>query len=471
VSDEQQRRLRRWLGAALCVGVIQSHWAFGADSVSSPDSPAVAGTPVYAVQAGTGGPAGGTGGTGGTGAGGAGAGGAAGGQAGPGAPAQTPAAPQPEAGPQPAPEVTAPAPSYGPLEGYFEAKKRLEEATGTIPRLNVDLTSQSVVSGPDEFTAWVWRYDFGILQKLWKGAQVDFDLRGGEGPDAAAALGSTMNTNQYAGTPSTFWILHLWLEQKLWDDQFTFRGGKIDIGDWIDVNRFGYYNLLGFSQNHNASIPFPNNPLGAMITIEPRDTFWYVSVGASNAAQNPLETGFDDLFGGGNTDLFGITELGLKLNFRDQPGIYRFLAWYDTRDLVPFGAAAGVTEDDRYGLALSWDQNLTRDVGLFARYGYADTDAFNMRHYWQAGFDWKGIVPGRPKDDLAIGLVQNILVNARTAAVVPGASDSETYLEAYYNLVVYDWIQIQPVLQVLVDPGGVDQDEAWILSVHMAFRF
>jgi carbohydrate-selective porin OprB len=32
-------------------------------------------------------------------------------------------------------------------------------------------------------------------------------------------------------------------------------------------------------------------------------------------------------------------------------------------------------------------------------------------------------------------------------------------------------MQIQPVLQVLADPGGQDQAPAWILGVHLAFRF
>ena len=101
---------------------------------------------------------------------GSGSGGTASGNGGAAAPSQQPAAPTPAAGPAPTPEQTKPAPSYGPLAGYFQWKKDLENATGTIPRLNIDLTTQSVLTGPDEFTSWVWRYDFGILQKLWPGA-------------------------------------------------------------------------------------------------------------------------------------------------------------------------------------------------------------------------------------------------------------------------------------------------------------
>jgi carbohydrate-selective porin OprB len=316
----------------------------------------------------------------------------------------------------------------------------------------------------------VWRYDFGLRQRLWPGATMDLDVRGGEGDDPAVRFAnSTMNTNQYAGTPNEGFILHLWVEQKLWDEQLTLRGGKLDLGDWMDVNRFGYYNLLGFSQNHNPAIPFPGNPLAAMITVEPKSVSWlYASAGVANAEQSSLTGGFHELREG-KSSLFAMGELGLKLNFNGQPGIYRFIGWYDGRDLAPIGGKTGETSDGRYGVALSFDQNLTRDLGLFARYGLADQSEFNPRHSWQVGFDWKGVVPGRPKDDLAVGLVQNVFDDARKR-VVRDASEHESYLEAYYNYVAYDWLQVQPVFQMLHNPGGVERSPAWIVGVHVAIR-
>ncbi len=393
---------------------------------------------------------------------------AGGGASGAGAPSQEPAAPQPAAGPQPAPEVTEPAPSYGPLAGFFNAKKELEKSTGTIPRLGFDLTSQSVTSGPNRFTTLAWRYDLGILQKLWPGAQADLDVRGGQGTDAGTIIGSTMNTNQYGRTGSYAYVLHLWVEQKLFDDQLTLRGGKMDVGDFIDVNRFGYYNFLGFSQNHNPAIEFPGNPLAGMFTIEPKSVPWlYFSGGMGNAAQSSFQAGLNDLVRG-KTATFAIGELGLKPKIAGQQGIYRFQAWYDALALAPIGG--GPLVGDRYGLALDFDQNLTKDLGLFARYGYGDQNEFTPRQFWQLGFDWKGVIPGRPKDDLALAVAQN-LFSSRHARVTPDASSSETYIEAYYNYVVYDWFQVQPFLQVLTDPGGKHGDADWILSVHLAFRF
>jgi carbohydrate-selective porin OprB len=247
----------------------------------------------------------------------------------------------------------------------------------------------------------------------------------------------------------------------------------MDLGDWMDVNRFGYYNLLGFSQNHNNAIPFPGNPLAAMFTIEPKDAQFFFSAGIANSSQSSLNAGFEELTDG-RTSPFVMAELGLKMNFANQPGIYRFIGWYDGKDLPVIGSqtpiAGGGIADSRYGLALSFDQNVTADLGLFARYGFADQSEFNPKHYWQAGFDWKGVIPGRPKDDLAIGVVQNIFTDRRKATIAK-AADYETYVEAYYNVVVYDWFQIQPVLQVLANPGGVTQEPSWILGVHLAFRF
>ncbi len=383
------------------------------------------------------------------------------------APAQQPAAPTPELGAGPTPEVTDPTAVYGPLAGFFQAKKQLEKDTGTIPRLNIDLTNQSAVSGPDDFTSWVWRYDFGITQKLWQGAQADIDVRGGQGPDAGAFIGSTMNTNQYGATGSLAFVLHLWVEQKFFDDQFILRGGKMDLGDFMDVNRFGYYNFLGFSQNHNPAIEFPGNPLAGMFTIEPKNVPLYLSAGCSNAAQSSYQSGFRDLVRGREAP-FAMTELGIKVNPAKQPGIYRFIGWYDGLNLTTLDG--GRVDNGRYGLALDFDQNITADLGLFARYGFADQNEFVPRQFWQVGFDWKGIIPGRSKDDLALAVAQNRFSSQRQR-ITANAANSETYIEAYYNAVIYDWVQLQPFLQVLENPGGRREDAAWILSMHLIFRF
>lgn len=363
------------------------------------------------------------------------------------------------------------APHDDPLKPYFDAKKRFEDRTGTRVSLNVDLTNQQSLAGPDFLNRSVARYDLGIHQRLWTGAQADLDIRGGwgDGPDAAPDLLNTVNTNQYARTDSDAFILHLWVEQKLFDDQLTLRGGKMDLGDWMDTNRYGTYNFVGYSFAHNSSIPLPGNPLAGMVTFAPKSVPWmYVSAGAANAAQSSYRAGFEEL-AEGRTALFTLAELGIKTDFNGRQGNYRFEAWYDGRDL-PSINGSDPDDDGRAGFAVSFDQEVAKNVGLFFRYGIGGQHEFTPREYYSFGVDLLGPIPGRPRDDLAVGVVVNLFDDERDD-VVTRASDNEAYLEAYYNYWVSDAMQIQPMLQVVTNPGGVSRSTEVLVGVHVALRF
>ena len=361
--------------------------------------------------------------------------------------------------------------SNDPLLNYFAAKQKLEDNYGTKIGFNIDLVDQSVAVAPSgpPVSYEIARYDLGIHQKLWPGAEADMDVRGGWGNGPDVAYGNTVNTNQYAQTGSQLFVLHLWLQQKLFEDQLTLRGGKMDVGDFMDVNRFGYYNFVGYSFAHNASIPLPGNPLAAMFTFAPKFANGaYFSGAIGNGAQSSFRPGFKEL-ADGDTALFSLGELGFKTKFFGQDGVYRFEGWFDGRRLPGInGTDPG--NGSRAGTALSFDQNITKTFGLFARWGYGDQDEFTPQQYWSAGFDWTGPIASRPKDDLAIGFVQNLFSHER-AAVVPDATGSETYVEAYYNLYLYQWLQLQPMLQVVVSPGGTNSQTELIAGIHVAMRF
>lgn len=415
-------------------------------------------TPIAMAQAGGGG--GGTAGGGGPGGGGTGAGGAgSSGSTGASAP--------------PPPIVTSVPSTNDPLEPYFAWKDRIDQQYGFKAGLGIDLTSQSVLTGPTSpFTSFVARYDLGLHQRLWEGAEADMDVRGGwgEGPDEN--LNNTVNTNQYARTGSHIFVLHLWIAQKLLDGQLTFRAGKMDIGDFMDTNRFGSYNFVGYSFAHNFAVPLPGNPLAAMFTYEPKwGNGWYLSGGIANnynAGPSSYRAGFDDLFAG-NTSLFALAELGWKTKFCGQEGIYRFEAFYDGRDLEHIDGVGN--DNQRGGFAISFDQNITKDFGVFLRYGWSNQHEYTPMQYWSAGFLWTAPFGDiRPKDDLAFGVVQNVFSNMRDQ-VVSNASPEETYFETYYNIYVTQWLQVQPMFQVVTNPGGVGATTETIVGAHVAFRF
>ena len=362
-------------------------------------------------------------------------------------------------------------PSTGdPLYGYFDAKQKLKDATGTKVGFNVDLLDQSVIVGPSSpESRYVARYDLGIHQVLWKNAEADMDVRGGWGNGPDVDYTNTVNTDQYAQTGSHIFVLHLWVQQKLFDSQLTLRGGKMDVGDFMDVNRFGYYNFVGYSFAHNFAIPLPGNPLAGMFTFTPNAAKWmYFSGAIANGAQSSYRAGFVEI-GEGHTAPFALGELGFSTKFLNQDGIYRFEGWYDGRTL-PSINGIGPTENSRGGVAVSFDQNITKNFGLFARWGYGNQHEFSPQQYWSAGFDWTAPFSSRQKDDFAVGVVQNLFSNQRDA-VLADAANSETYIEAYYNIYLSQWLQVQPVVQMVASPGGTNAATEVIAGVHVALRF
>src|SRR5690606_6285235 len=124
----------------------------------------------------------------------------------------------------------------------------------------------------------------------------------------------------------------------------------------------------------------------------------------------------------------------------------------------------------RWGLGVSFDQDLNEHLGLFFRYGWSNQAEFTPEQYVQFGFDYKAPFKTRPKDDFAVGVVYNIFNNERDD-VVDNSANYEMFLEAYYDFYITQWLQIQPVLQVVDNPAGVNQSTEVIIGVHAALRF
>lgn len=355
-------------------------------------------------------------------------------------------------------------------DGYQNAKDRLRNATGTGISLNWDIVYHYMFTGPAQHASrGVERYDLNINQRLWQGAVVDFTLRGGWGKGVDPVVPNFANTDQFEGVGTGAFVLHLYFAQKLFDNQLTLRIGKFDIGDWLDTNRYGYYNFIGYSFAHNSTIPLPGNTLGAMFTYEPNWAKWfYIQGGVSNAIQNPRESGLNNSFDS-SAQYFAMGEAGIRTKISGMDGIYRFIGWYDPRTLTR--EDTGTTEKNRAGFALSFDQDITRQLGLFFRYGFADQNVFEPRQYISYGFNIKEPIPGRTKDDLSIGVVHNLFAPGWEASNSARNADYETYIEAYYQAWLTPWMFLQPAVQIVTDPGGMSRSTEVVGVVHLGLRF
>jgi porin len=156
------------------------------------------------------------------------------------------------------------------------------------------------------------------------------------------------------------------------------------------------------------------------------------------------------------------------------PGAVRVGAW---NRRMPTDRLDGTgTQRDDWGGYLSTDQLVWREsdeegdaqgLGLFARVGVADEDVNTIHRFYSLGASYRGLLPGRGADVLAVGWARSELSDdAGTGA------DHETIVETFYNAELTPWLHLSPHLQYVDNPGGsATVDDAWVggLRARVAF--
>jgi high affinity Mn2+ porin len=124
----------------------------------------------------------------------------------------------------------------------------------------------------------------------------------------------------------------------------------------------------------------------------------------------------------------------------------------------------------KVGLGLSWDQQLTPDVGAFARLSWDDgrTESFSFTEIDRSaavGLSIAGTRWGRKDDTLGVAGVVNAIVPEHQAYLAAGGTQGlilgdgaldygpEQILEAYYSVQAARWLWISPDFQYAFDPG------------------
>jgi porin len=128
----------------------------------------------------------------------------------------------------------------------------------------------------------------------------------------------------------------------------------------------------------------------------------------------------------------------------------------DARDLIQNRALTA--ENHSWSLYYNFDQYLyqpTKDVdkgiGIFGRYGIADSASNPVMRFYSAGVGGKGIVPLRPNDTFGIGgyyiNISNpsLTILRRTVSLL----GDEEGLEAYYNIALTKWFILTPDIQFI----------------------
>jgi len=124
-----------------------------------------------------------------------------------------------------------------------------------------------------------------------------------------------------------------------------------------------------------------------------------------------------------------------------------------------------------------------RGVGMFFSAGVSDGKANPIKYSYSLGLVGKGVVPGRPRDDIGIGWARTEFSDD----FVPHLRDTfdlgldhEDAVEMYYNAAVTPWLSVSPSLQIIspalnktLDANGnfQDLDTTYIAGVRVGIRF
>ena len=265
----------------------------------------------------------------------------------------------------------------------------------------------------------------------------------------AAAFGNYRNEGW--GLTNLFW------RQSLGEGRFTAVAGIVDATDYLDayglVRPWLHFTNLTFSTN--ASIPAPNQGLGAVLGVRATDRI-YVIAGVADAngeAVDPLgsvDTFFDD------SEYFKHLEVGFSSSVSERTfldNVHVTLWQVDER------INAGVL--DGWGAAVSGAWFFGDRWMPFVRAGYADDGGA----LYQGSVSWGvGYYVAERRDVIGVGLNWS---RPSDTAVAPGLDDQYT-AELFYRIQLSQSLAITPDIQLIIDPAlNPDDDSIFVAGLRM----
>ncbi|MBU5611425.1 carbohydrate porin [Geomonas azotofigens] len=278
-------------------------------------------------------------------------------------------------------------------------------------------------------------------------AVIDVEATGGDGIDAKRTSFSGLN-GVAGSTGDRVRFREAWIEHSALNDRLLFTAGKVDLSNYFDSNAVaGDENsqFLSGAFVHSAVLPFPANGPGARIQAKLAEPLTFGIGYGSGDANSSDSSDSANIFDHG----FGIAELDYKHKVGELEGNYRI---YGAFDGAPADGTGKLVAKNAYTLGVSFDQQITDKLTLFARYGQRDKDVYAATRAWSAGGQYQGLIAGR-KDDVA-GFAYGQVQAARAVA-----DAQEKLAEVYYKYKVSDQIEISPVAQYLVNPAGLRGNE------------
>lgn len=373
-----------------------------------------------------------------------------------------------------------------------------------------------------------WTTTAFLGARLWKGGEFYFnpELAQGSGLNGTLGLAGFSNGEaQKAGAPfPKFRAQRYYLKQTLGlggeledvadapnqlagkrdIDRLTVIVGRFAVGDFFDGNAYAKdprADFMNWAMWASAAYDFPADlpgyTRGAVVDLNRKD--WAVRVGLFQAPSAPNSDVLTFKTGG------TVVEFEERHNVADQPGKLRLGAFYNNgntanyRELLTLAAAnpalsindiATTNQRDRskYGLYANLEQQIVKDVGLFARASWNDgqnqiLSFTDIDRSLSGGLSIKGSYWGRSDDTVGIGGAVNglsavhrdFLAAAGTGLLIGDGRLNyrpERILEAYYAWKLNNWTTLTFDYQLVANPAyNADRGPVSIVSGRMHGEF
>ena len=188
----------------------------------------------------------------------------------------------------------------------------------------------------------------------------------------------------------TAWYKHTFVLEN--DRSLGVTFGIIDATAYLDENAYAndeYTQFMNAALTNGPNVFLPSYDIGA--AVEWRIGTWDLSAVVMNIGEN------DD---GNEYDFYGL-QLGYHPESSLGAGNYRLVIAGTSKDFLD---PAGTQLEYRESVLLSFDQELSQQLGVFMRLGWqSDLAAVDYDAIYSGGFDIKGSAWGRSGDNIGVG--------------------------------------------------------------------
>lgn len=347
------------------------------------------------------------------------------------------------------------------LKEKFPAMKLMED-------LQMGIGATTVVQGThnangdsqsrkEDVTDASYSLDLTFLKKFEDYGQAFVHLEQGNGQGVENELKVFSSVNRDADSDNNVRATEVWYEHYFSPKKIplTVTFGKLDPTGYIDDNTYANdetAQFLGRVFRNSPVIEFPDNSGGIRLGYAPFDLVDFNFLALDGNAD------WEDIFDG----MFYAGQLNFKPKLLGRDGNYRLLGWFNDQNHTKW---LDTTKDKEkgYGFGISFDQELTKELGIFLRYGWQNpkvylntASAFSLEQSYSLGGQLKGNLWGRNDDVVALAFGQIFPSDDYKKADASRRAKLENHLECYYNYRVNGHLSLSPDLQVIWNPYGKD---------------